>query len=73
MSTDEVNIPARREDIRWMAETGESLTGAAQRLGLTHTALDKFCRRQGLYDELHRMLARDPRDHNKPLPTRWAS
>ncbi len=29
------------EDVQWLAETGESWLGAAQRLGVTPTALDK--------------------------------
>jgi len=55
---------ARTEDIRWLVETGESATGAAQRLGLTRDGLEAFCRRNGLRDELRTLLERDPRDHN---------
>lgn len=32
----------RIEDCRWMAETGETLTGAAKRLGIGRTALESW-------------------------------
>lgn len=51
----------RMEDVRWMAETGESLTGAAARLDppLSSDALDKWLRDQGAKDLLGVLLARE--------------
>lgn len=56
----------RREDLRWMAETGESATGAAQRLNLTLAALEKWCRRNEV-DLWHQLLANEPTDHNADM------
>lgn len=56
--------PATRlEDLAWMADTGESAVGAAERLGVEHEALEKWLRRHdlGLW---HRLAARDPVDAN---------
>lgn len=69
---------ARAEDIRWLAETGESLTGAARRLGITPTGLEKYCQRHGLDDAARRMRSREPHDHNalgnlSDARVRWAS
>lgn len=50
----------RTEDVRWMVETGECLSGAAQRLGLTVNALDKWLRVHGLRDELATLASRQP-------------
>ena len=53
----------RLEDLRWMAETGECLSGAARRLGLPHETLRSFLMRRDR--ELLRVLTdRDPRDPN---------
>jgi hypothetical protein len=35
---------ARLEDIAWMVESGENAEGAARRMGLTATALEKWAR-----------------------------
>jgi hypothetical protein len=35
----------RLEDVLWMTANGECMTGAAQRLGLSHGALDHWTRR----------------------------
>lgn len=35
----------RIEDCRWMAQHGETLTGAAKRLGVTRSALDRWLRK----------------------------
>ena len=43
------------EDIEWMAETGECLTGAAARLGVQPTTLERFLYRAGRAD-LYRVL-----------------
>ncbi len=55
---------ARAEDVRWLAQTGESAVGAAARLGIGMSTLEKFCYRHGLGDELRQLAARNPRDHN---------
>lgn len=34
---------ARMEDLTWLAQTGEGLTGAASRLGIRHDALVRWC------------------------------
>lgn len=62
--TTRIEIAARAEDIAWMADTGESATGAARRLGISRGALEKFCRTHGLRTYYYRMADRDPRDHN---------
>jgi hypothetical protein len=41
------------EDIEWMAETGESLEGAAARLGTTIKSLEAVLRRRGRADLVH--------------------
>lgn len=51
---------ARAEDVRWMAETGECLTGAAKRLGTTAEALEKWLRLQRMDNERLTLLAREP-------------
>lgn len=56
-------INQRLEDLTWMADTGESATGAAERLGISHDALEIWTRRHA--PELwKRLVARDPRDEN---------
>jgi hypothetical protein len=58
-----VDTDARTEDLRWMIATGENLTGAAQRLGTTPAALDKWCRRYGLAAEIEALRSREPYDN----------
>lgn len=55
---------ARLEDVRWMAETGECLDGAARRLGLSRNTLEKWLDRNAP-DVLPALIARQPRDHNR--------
>ena len=43
-----------------MAATGESLTGAAKRLGMNRDALWQWLRRQGMRDVLAVLMSRDP-------------
>lgn len=43
-----INHDARREDLAWMAETGETFAGAAKRLGVTTDALGKWCERHDM-------------------------
>jgi hypothetical protein len=38
---------ARAEDLAWMADTGETVTGAAKRLGISVETLEKWCARHG--------------------------
>ena len=38
-------VAERHEDLDWMARTGETTWGAAERLGITHKALLKWCDR----------------------------
>lgn len=55
---------ARLEDVRWMAETGECLDGAARRLGLSVNTLERFLWRNDAAC-LRLLLSRQPRDHNR--------
>lgn len=41
----QVDQEARLEDVRWMASTGEGLTGAAERLGISRAALETWLRK----------------------------
>jgi hypothetical protein len=50
--------PAERlEDLAWMAGTGESLAGAAMRLGSTEDAIEAFLRRHGGLQVLRQLRA----------------
>jgi hypothetical protein len=60
------DLTHRLEDVAWMAATGESLTGAARRLGVTASGLEKWLDRRGRSDLTHALLAHEPRDHNAP-------
>lgn len=53
---------ARTENVRFLAATGENLSGAAKRLGLRPEALDKWCRRWGLMAELDALREREASD-----------
>lgn len=53
----------RREDVAWMAEWGESLTGAARRLGIHAEVLARWLRVHAP-EANRRLLAREPRDWN---------
>lgn len=55
---------ARLEDVRWMAETGECLDGAARRLGMTRKALEKWLTRADR-EALRVLVAHQPKDHNR--------
>lgn len=75
-----IDHAARAEDIRFLAETGECLTGAARRMGLTVDALEKWAQLHGLRDELNRLRSREPyvpadrREVNRRnAAARWAS
>lgn len=52
---------ARREDLLWTAWTGESLVGAAKRIGVSVGALEKWAREQGFpRREVEAMRMRNP-------------
>jgi transposase-like protein len=55
-----VDHKARREDVAWMAATGESLSGAARRLGITASGLEKWCEKHGRVDDLNVLRSREP-------------
>jgi hypothetical protein len=57
-----VEMAARREDVLWMAETGESLSGAAKRLGIKVDALERWCDKNDMRDELRKLRSREPAD-----------
>lgn len=50
---------ARVEDLQWMADTGESLEGAAVRIGLSRESLAKWMDTNGLRALKNHMSARD--------------
>lgn len=56
----------RIEDLRWMADHGESLIGAASRLDITESALEHFLVRHECRDLLAVFISHNPRDHNSP-------
>lgn len=64
MTYQHVDAQARIEDVRFMADTGECLDGAARRLGIGPTALAKFLDAHGELDTLTTLTRRNPRDHN---------
>lgn len=51
---------ARAEDLEWMAETGETFSGAAKRLGISNSALDRWLRHNDRMDLHGTLLSRDP-------------
>lgn len=75
-----VDHSARAEDLRWLAATGENLTGAARRLGITVCALEKWAQLHGMRDELAVLRGREvvvPGDRRevgrRNAERRWAS
>lgn len=60
----EVADAARLEDLMWMLETGESLIGAAKRLGLSERGLELWLTRRGAQDLTAKLRSRNPRDPN---------
>lgn len=70
----------RTEDLLWMIETGESMVGAAARLGISPNSLQRWCHRRGLHEEAATLLARNPIDPDvdpseagrKGAAVRWA-
>lgn len=53
---------ARLEDLWWMAETGECLTRAAGRIGITVKSLETWCERNHHLDVLHALRGHEPRE-----------
>lgn len=53
----------RAEDVAFMADTGEHLTGAAARLGITRDALEAWCKTHAP-DALAQLRANEPRNWN---------
>lgn len=53
----------RREDVEWMAWTGEHAYGAAQRLGLKYKTFETWAKEHAP-EAWALLLARNPRDHN---------
>lgn len=58
---------ARHEDLQFMADTGEGLTGAAQRLGMTRTALEKWLSNND------KALLQRLREHDCHIDPGWAN
>lgn len=50
----------RYEDVDWLASTGESLTGAAARIGLHPEVLARWCRRHAP-EQLASLMRHEPR------------
>lgn len=59
-----INHEGRLEDVRWMAATGECLSGAAARLGIAVSALEVWGRRHDR-ESLALLIAAEPKDHNR--------
>lgn len=80
MSFAEVDHAARAEDIRWFVETGESLSGAARRLGISRAGVEKWCALHDMAAELEILRRRDPlipadrsEINRRNAEQRWAS
>ncbi len=58
MASPHIDHAARAEDLAFMAATGETVEGAARRLGITRTALEHWCDNHDLR-HLYRDLARN--------------
>lgn len=56
---------AQREDAAFMAHHGECLTGAAHRLGVTLTALEKTLLRADDLDIYRELLTHEPTQRNQ--------
>lgn len=51
----------RAEDLEWFVETGETLEGAAERLGITVVAIEAWCRKNSRMDLLQALTANSNR------------
>ena len=56
---------ARREDLAWMADTGECLSGALRRLNITRAVLEKWCHLNDCFDLYRRLAAREHVDQKR--------
>lgn len=78
LAVNEKRNAERLEDVTWMHEGGENLTGAAKRLGISTEALRVWLRRHSTELGLS-LAAREPRDPNQRpgieamRGKRWAS
>ena len=63
-SPSEAITQARLEDLRFMAETGECLDGAAKRLGISTRGLSLFLTRHDERELMATLQRRNPRDPN---------
>jgi hypothetical protein len=74
-----VDHRARAEDVRWFVETGECLTGAARRIGITRDGLEKWLKDHSMHAELAALREREPGDPftsgraKAAAAARWAS
>jgi len=65
---------ARREDLQWLVETGEHLTGACHRLGITRDTLYAWCHSNGCLTLYQRLASRDPNLQDHHVTTkRWST
>lgn len=60
MSRPPTDHAALIEDLEWMADTGESLDGAAERLNTTPVALERALYRHGRHDLATTLKQRNP-------------
>lgn len=65
-----IDTAARLEDLRFMADTGETLTGAAARLGLSANSLGRWLEKHDI--NLRRALASREGDWNKVAADRMS-
>lgn len=56
-----IDHDARRADLTYMAEHGETREGAAGRLNVSREALEKWCRHNGCADLWHALGANETR------------
>lgn len=55
-----IDHAARAENLRFMADTGENLTGAARRLGISTDGVEKWATKHGMRAELEVLRRREP-------------
>jgi len=63
----------RIEDLEWMAAHGESLNGAARRLGLSVGGVESFCVKHKRVDLSRTLRARNPQSLTNPAQVRWSA
>jgi hypothetical protein len=80
MTNRAVDHRARAEDIRWFVDTGENLTGAARRLGISTDGVEKWCREHNMRTEYTILRSREPHmpadlheSARRNAEARWAS